>query len=70
MTKHEKQIIKVLKAMSDNTYDVAKTYEKDSVEYRYNMSACLSYDTAIRMIEDKKALQRRADIYSVDIENL
>lgn len=70
MTKHEKQIIKVLKAMSDNAFDVAKAYEKDTVQYRGNMTASMAYYNAIKLIESKESLQTKAEIFNVDIENI
>ena len=68
MTKNERNLIKVLKAMSENSFAVAMIFEKDANEYDYNMSASSAYESAIRMIKDKKSLQRKAEIFSVELE--
>lgn len=68
MTKKEKQIIKVLEAMRDNKYQIAKSYTKGSNEYTKYMRSVMAYDNAINMIKSKKDLKDYAEIYEVELE--
>lgn len=69
MTKKEKNILNVLKAMTQNYYDLFDMYKRDGDDNQasYYMGMCLTCDSFIRLITDKNKLIELAKIYKVEL---
>ena len=69
MTKKEKNLIRVLKAMSDNAYKCALVFkDKDGELYQRLITESCVYDEVIRMIENKKELKEKANIFKIELD--
>lgn len=69
MSKKEQNIIKVLEAMSKNSYALYEIFKADGEEEkaRKYINASAAYDTVISMIENNKDLKDYARIFKIDI---
>lgn len=69
MTKKEKNLINVLKAMSDNAFKCALVFkDKDNKIFESLIAESNVYDEVIRMIENKKILKEKADIFKIELD--